>query len=277
MVLFVCKLLRMKLAIYDNLKRIITRLVKKLNLNILPAPTGRPAKIKKLDALTLALYQHTSTRITKKSVYEDLKKTLNCSYKTLVVSMNQTTLLTKKILEVLMNSFVKDAHPIKYTDATDIPVCLKKNADKHRVMANFAGFGRSSKGWYFGLKMTMTRDFDGRILNIRFNHPSANDRDIFRDINKNINGILVADAGYVSKKLEQDMNIENQRVLLIRPYKTMKRLATFFQLAVYRGRFKIEFDFRVLKLFHGLVTSLPRSVDGYLANYLHALLSFIVA
>jgi hypothetical protein len=267
----------MKLAIYDNLKQIITQLVTELNINILPAPTGRPAKIKKLDALTLALYQHTSTRCTKKSVYEDLKKSLKCSYKTLVVSMNQTTVLAKKILEILMNSFTKEAHPIKYTDATDLPVCLRKNADKHQVMKDFSGFGRSSKGWYFGLKMTMTRDFDGRLLNIRFNHPGVNDRDIFRSINKHINGILVADAGYVSKKLEQDMNIENKRILLIRPYKTMKRLATFFQLAVYKGRFKIEFDFRVLKLFHGLVTSLPRSVNGYLANYLHALLSFVVA
>ena len=90
-------------------------------------------------------------------------------------------------------------------------------------------------------------------------------------------GILVADAGYISKKLEQDMAIEKKRLLLIRPYKTMKRLATFWQLAVYKGRFKIEFDFRVLKLFHGLVTSMPRSVSGYLANYLHSLLSFVLA
>ncbi len=41
--------------------------------------------------------------------------------------------------------------------------------------------------------------------------------------------------------------------------------------------FQIEFDFRDLKLFHGLVTSLPRSVNGYLANYIFALLSFVVA
>jgi len=52
----------MKLTIYDNLKQIITQLVKKFNLNILPAPTGRPRKISKLDSLTLAVYRHTSTR-----------------------------------------------------------------------------------------------------------------------------------------------------------------------------------------------------------------------
>ena len=191
--------------------------------------------------------------------------------------MNKTAVLAKHLLELLMRSFAFAAHPVKYTDATAIPVCLKKNADKHRTMYGLAGFGRSSKGWYYGLKMTMTRDAEGSVLGLRFTHPGTNDRDIFRDINDNIMGILVADAGYVSHQLEADMTIEHKRILLIRPYKTMKRLAALWQLGVYRGRFQIEFDFRCLKLFHGLATSMPRSVNGYLANYLHAVLSFVLA
>jgi hypothetical protein len=267
----------MRLTIYDNLKQIITHLVKAFNLNISVAPTGRPRKIAIIDSLTLALYQHKSTRATKKSVYEDFKDLLRCSYKTLVVSLNKTAVLAGQIIALLMSAFAKECHPIKYTDATDIPVCLKKNADTHQTMQALAGWGYSSKGWYYGLKMTMTRDDEGRLLGLRFSSPSANDRDIFRRINKNLMGILVADAGYVSKKLEDDMRIENKRILLIRPYKSMKRLATLWQLAVYRGRFKIEFDFRSLKLFHGLVSSMPRSINGYLANYLHAVLSFVIA
>jgi|SRR3989344_1893018 len=256
----------MRLAIYDNLKQIITHLVTAFNINVSAAPTGRPRKIAIIDALTLALYRHKSTRATKKSVYEDFKQILRCSYKTLVVSMNTTAVLAGRMITLLMNLFARDAHPVKYTDATDIPVCLKKNADTHKTMQAFSGFGHSSKGWYYGLKMTMTRDDEGRLLGLRFSHPSVNDRDIFRSINKNLMGILVADAGYVSKKLERDMHIENKRMTLIRPYKSMKRLATFWQLAVYKGRFKIEFDFRSLKLFHGLVTSMPRSINGYLSR-----------
>lgn len=267
----------MKLTIYDNLKRSIAHLVKTFHINTSAAPTGRPRKISIIDTLTLALYQHKSTRATKRSLYDDFKTMLRCSYKTLVVSLNKTAPLTTQILALLMRAFGKESHLVKYTDATDIPVCLRKNADSHSTMAGLADFGRSSKGWYYGLKMTMTRDHDGRLLGLRFDHPLANDRDIFRSINKDIMGVLVADAGYVSKQLETDMTIENKRILLIRPYKTMKQLAAFWQLAVYKGRFKIEFDFRALKLFHGLVTSMPRSVQGYLANYLHSLLSFVIA
>lgn len=191
--------------------------------------------------------------------------------------MNDAGFLALRILILIMKLNRTYQHLVKYTDATDIPVCLKKNADKHKTMASLAALGRSSKGWYFGLKMTLTRDADGRLLALRFTSATANDRDIFRKINEDIFGIIVADAGYVSHKLEQDMNLDGKRWVLIRPYKTMKKLMTKWQEELYKGRFQIEFDFRCLKLFHGLVTSLPRSVNGYLANYLHALVSFVLS
>ena len=264
-------------AIYTKLKSIVTQLSQTFKIFVETPKTGRPQKIPQRDALVLALYQHQSTRATKKSVYEDFKNVLSCSYKTLVVSMNKAGLASLKLLFIIMRLGKKHTHLIKYTDATDIPVCLKKNADSHRTMQQFSGLGRSSKGWFYGLKMTMTRDSEGKLLALRFTAPGTNDRDIFRTINADITGIIIADAGYVSKKLEQDMYIENQRWILIRPYKTMKKLMTKWQEELYKGRFSIEFDFRNLKLFHGLVTSLPRSVEGYLANYMHALVSFVLA
>jgi len=264
-------------AIYLKLKSIVTQLCQSFKVFDETPKTGRPNKITQHDALTLALYQHQSTRATKKSVYDDFAGMLRCSYKTLVVSMNKAALTSLKLLFIIMRLGKKHAHLVKYTDATDIPVCLRKNADSHKTMRRFAGFGRSSKGWFYGLKMTMTRDYQGRILGVKFTLPGANDRDIFRKINKDINGIIAADAGYVSKQLEQDMYIENQRWILIRPYKTMKKLMTKWQEELYKGRFSIEFDFRNLKLFHGLVSSLPRSIEGYLANYMHALVSFVLA
>jgi transposase len=237
---------------------------------------GRPRKISKVDAMTLSLYQHQSTRATKKSVYEDFKEELKCSYKTLVVSMNASALMCLRLLFIIMRLDKKNQHLVKYTDATDIPVCLKKNGDRHKTMAGLASFGRSSKGWFYGVKMTLTRDADGRMLTVKFTTATANDRDTFRSINKDIFGIIVADAGYVSKQLEKDMNIDGKRWVLIRPYKTMKKLMTEWQEDLYKGRFQIEFDFRSLKMFYGLVTSLPRSVNGYLANYIHALTSFVL-
>ncbi len=267
----------MFLTTFENLKHIVTHIAQKLKLFNEVKKNGRPLAIKEIDALTFALYKQRSTRATKKSVYDDFKTSLHCTYKTFVVSINKMGLTALRILFWFMRTGHKDAHLVKFTDATDIPVCLTKNGKRHKTMWGLASWGYSGKGFYFGLKMTMTRDDDGRILGLVFSGANANDRDLCRKVNKDISGIIVLDAGYVSKALENDMYIEGTRWLLIKPQKRMKKLMTAWQCALYKRRFKIEFDFRSLKLFHGLVTSLPRSINGYIGNYLFALLSFVLA
>jgi len=261
--------------ILEKLKHIVTHIGTQLKIFEVNK-TGRPLAIRKEDALALALYKQRSTRATKKSIYDDFGFAKVCSYKTFVVSINRAGPTALRILFWLMRLGRKDAHLLKYTDATDIPVCLAKNGKHHRTMRGLASWGHSGKGFYFGLKMTMTRDDDGRILGLSFSGANGNDRDTFRKINKNIDGVIVADAGYCSKQLEKDMYKEGKRWCLIKPYKSMKRLASAWQLALYKRRFKIEFDFRSIKLFHGLVTSLPRSINGYIGNYLFSLLSFVL-
>ncbi len=265
----------MKSYTFKKLKYIVTQISQKLKLFPQAKKEGRPLSIKQEDALTFALYKQRSTRATKKSVYDDFNLQSICSYKTFVVSLNRSALHALRILFFLMRMGRKNSHLVKYTDATDIPVCYNKNAGKHKTMKGLAEWGHSGKGFYYGLKMTMTRDDDGRLLALAFSPANGNDRKIFRHINKDIDGIIVADAGYVSKELEREMT-NDKRLLLIKPFKNMKKIATAWQLALYNRRFKIEFDFRSLKLFHGLVSSLPRSVDGYIGNYLFALLSFVL-
>lgn len=264
------------MTVFKKLKAVVTQMCSQFRLVVETPTVGRPKKISAIDAVTLSLYQHTSTRATKKSVYEDFKEVLACSYKTLVVSMNAAAFYCTRILFLIMRLGRKHQNLVKYTDATDIPVCLRKNADSHKTMAALAEIGKSTKGWFYGIKLTITRDADGRLLAVLFTRANANDREICKEINNDIYGIIVLDAGYVSYELERAMNIDNQRWLLIRPYKTMKKLMTKWQEDLYNGRFQIEFDFRSLKLFHGLVTSLTRSINGYLANYIHALTSFVL-
>lgn len=256
----------------------IIEIIEMNNIRLPEAPeTGRPRIIEWIDAITLGVYQHLSTRATKKSVWKDFRKKLKCAYSTFVTALNDAGELVLQILGSIMQSNRAVAHVVKYTDATDIPVCLNKNATTNRTMHDTAAtWGYSGKGYYFGLKMTMTRDAEGRLLALKFTGANGNDRKIFRSVNKHIGGIIVADAGYVDNAMEKEMSVPG-RVLIIKPYKTMRRVAAAWQTAVYNSRFQIEFDFRDLKLFHGLVSSLPRSVNGMIGNYLFALLSFVVS
>jgi len=137
-------------SIFTNLKRIITRICStfKIAINEVPA-VGRHRSINNLDSLTFSLYQHQSTRATKKSVYDDFKETLSCCYKTFIESVNRVAWYTIRLLFIIMRLGKKHAHLLKFTDSTDIPVCLKKKADDHKTIKELSGFGRSSKGWYY--------------------------------------------------------------------------------------------------------------------------------
>src|SRR3989339_224181 len=176
---------------FKKLKAVVTQLSHQFRLVDETSASGRPRKISRINAITLSLYQHKSTRATKKSVYEDFKEVLKCSYKTLVVSMNASALLCLRLITILMRFNKKYQHLVKYTDSTDIPVCLKKNADEHKTMAALASLGRSSKGWFYGLRLSLTRDADGRVLGVKFTSANASDRETFRKINKDIFGIIV--------------------------------------------------------------------------------------
>jgi hypothetical protein len=79
-----------------------------------------------------------------------------------------------------------------------------------------------------------------------------------------------------SKDLERAFSIEHKRILFAKPHANMKRLATEWQTNLYNTCMLSELNFRNLKMFHGLETSLSRSVDGYLANYTHSLLSYVL-
>jgi hypothetical protein len=138
-------------------------------------------------------------------------------------------------------------------------------------------WGHSGKGWFYGLKLHATADLNGLLLNISFTPANGSEREQFLILNHDLKGLFVADAGYVSKKLADAFNREGERILFAKPYKKMKKLITAWQYHLYNTRVQIEHTFRSLKMFHGFISSLPRSIDGYIGNYVWSLLAHVIA
>src|SRR3989344_2305401 len=260
---------------YNNILTKVTFFIKQLNLKIRKS-TGRNLAIPPEETVALALWKQSNGIPTKKAIFRTFEKNLKCCYKTLVVNMNKLTVQTLLILNAILKWNRRNAHLVKHTDSTDIPVCLNKNAKHHKTMNGLANWGHSGKGFYFGLKMSITTDLKRQMLGIRFGSGNSNDRETFKKMNKDIMGIFVADAGYISKDLEKEFYIENKRILFAKPKANMKRLITLWQNALYETRMLIELNFRNLKMFYNLVTSLPRSIDGYLGNYAYSLLAYVL-
>jgi len=264
------------LKIFHKLKDTVMVLYEQLNLKDLEPATGRPRTLANQDVITLAVYKHTQGIPTKKQIWEDCLKDV-CTYKTFNESVNRLLPAIYRILMMILFLNQQHAHPIKYTDSTDLPVCVNKNAKYHQTMRGLATWGRGSKGFYFGLKLHVTTDYEGRLLNLCFTPANTDDRKIFRKLNDRLTGLFVADAGYISKQLATDFYRDGERMLLAKPKANMKKLATLWQHRLYNTRAKVETIFNNTKKFRGLISSLPRSIDGYLGTYLTALLAEILA
>jgi len=263
------------IQLYDNLKQVVKFFYKQLRLDKFENNKGRKLAISITNSISLAIFKQSNNIATKKSIYEIFKP--KCSYKTLVVNMNRFAHLALLVLVTILKINRRNSYVVKHTDSTDIPVCSNRKAKYHKTMKDLANWGYTGKGSFFGLKMHITTDLRRKLLAVRFTSGNVHDKEVFLKLNKDLLGLFVADAGYISKKLQRDFYIEGKRLLLAKPRKNMGKIMTKFQEFLYGTRMLIELNFRNLKMFYGLVTSLPRSVGGYLANYIYALLAYQIA
>lgn len=268
-------MLKTAITVYNKLQNKVTEIYQKLNLKRYEKTKGRKLKIGVIDSICLSLFKQKQNIVTKKSLFEMIEPL--CSYKTFVVALNSTIKLVAIILSVLLKLNQKETHLIKHHDSTDIPVCTLRKSKGHKSMAGLASYSKTGKGWFYGLKLHLTSDLDGKIIGAKFTSANSDDRQVMKKMNRKLKGIFVVDAGYISKDLERDFSLDDQRLLIIVPRANMKRIATFSQVWLQRSRMRIELHFRNLKLFFNLITGLPRSIDGYLQNYLSSLLSYMIA
>lgn len=261
-----------QLTLFNELQKKVNFFVNTLSLEKTVNTTGRKLALSLTDILTISLFKHVAQITTKKKLWELLE--LTCSYKTLVVSINRFFYLALKILFLILRLNRSSPHLVKHIDSTEIPVCQVRKSKYHRTMKEFARLSKTGKGYYYGLKLHLITDLDGKLLSLMLTKGDTDDREVVLDLASGLDGIFIADAGYISQDLAERFYVENKRILFAKPRANMKKLATMMDVYLYGTRMLIELNFRNLKLFYGLVCSLPRSVQGYLANYAYSLLAY---
>jgi len=272
------KLIPSQLRPVELIRRKVHNFIRFFHFDTHTTKVGRPAALSAELAVSFGLFKQKHGIVTKRAVYEMFKHTLTVTYKTFVASLNRHAWIAALILVLVLKLNRASQHPVKHIDSTIIPVCLLRNAKHHKTMRGIAAFGKSSTGSFFGLKLHVISDLLGKLQSIMFTPGNTSDKntDVVLKLAEDIWGLLIADAGYVSQKLADAFN-RADRIFMAKPYKNMRKIATKLQGLLYGTRMLIEKHFRVLKLFYGLVTSVPRSVNGYFANYFYALCAYVLA
>jgi hypothetical protein len=239
---------------------------------------GRPAKLSPADIAVITLIQKHYQIKTLRSLYNLLLNQFSFTlpaYQNFVIAMNKASLFLLQLLLLVIQAGKPYRSQTKFIDSTPVPVCKVYRSKKHKTMKILASKKKSTTGWFYGLKLHLICDENYYLDSIKFTTGKVDDREVLDDfLSKLSNTTLVADAGYVSKEWQRKA-WSMGTYFLTATRKNMKVLATVYQQRLMNLRSTIETVFSSLKDKYQLITSIARSINGYLAHYVRALFGYV--
>lgn len=86
-----------------------------------------------------------------------------------------------------------------FIDSSALPVCHPKRAHQNRVFKGFAAWGKTSVGWFFGLKYHLVINQMGELVGFSITPGSVADNDlrVLQGLTEGLFGWLFGDKGYL--------------------------------------------------------------------------------
>ena len=175
----------------------------------------------------------------------------------------------------LLEHTLDSGAPLRFMDSTMLPVCKLVRADRHKVAKTIAAFGKNHQGWYYGFKLHAACNARGRLAALYFTPANENDGQQIPHLVNNATKVAVGDGGYTASVMRRKVWREHGCFVLSPPHPTQKKkILADWQLTLLHARPKIECVFDYLKEHLLLVTSFPRSVNGYAVHYIRTILAY---
>ena len=165
--------------------------------------------------------------------------------------------------------------PLRFADSTMIPVCRRVCADRHRVAQAAAKWGRNWQGWHYGFKLHVSVDHLNRLCAAVITPANEHDNQIMEKLVNRHTKILVGDSHYGGSVQRRRLWRKFKTLVIAPAHVSQKRqVISKMQLKLLRLRPKVEAVFGLLKQKFNLVSSYPRSINGYFVHYLRTLLGY---
>lgn len=187
-----------------------------------PGPEGH---LSRSEVLTLLIGFYESGSDCFKNYYHNIVLAQHQDDFRLVSYAHFTKLIGKHLpfLTILLESLFDACSGISFVDATSIAVCENYRIYSHKVFDGFANRGKTSKGWFYGLKAHLVINPEGGLVKVSFSSGNKDDRKQFRTMTEEIFGKVFADRGYISKQLFDDLWQDGIQ-LITRVKSTMKNI-----------------------------------------------------
>lgn len=231
------------------------------------------------EVMTIAIWFHAGNHRTFKKYYlEYVAVYLKDSFPRLVSYNRLLKLMSEAALPMLafMTGLLAPATLVNFVDSTTLDVCNNKRIRKHRVFKGIATRGKSTMGWFFGLKLHLTVNERGEITSFLLtpgNTPD-NNLELMHKLTKRLTGKLYADKGYISHELFLSL-LRKGVTLITSVRKNMKnRLLPLWDKLMLRKRSIIETINDQLKNTQQIEHTRHRSPQNFVTNLLSGLICY---
>lgn len=241
---------------------------------------NKPSKMSHSEVMTILILFHLGGYKCLKHYYlRYVKKHMDSEFP-VTVSYNRFVELQQKVAYpltlLLQTCCLGKCTGVSFIDSTPLKVCHPKRELQNKTFKGIATKGKGTMGWYFGFKLHLVINDRGEILDFLFTQANVDDRTPlkYKNFHDKIFGKLIADKGYISKSLFEQLFIDGIH-LITKIKKNMKNsLMDFNDKILLRKRGLIESVNDQLKNICQIEHTRHRSVNNFIVNLIAGLIAY---
>jgi hypothetical protein len=177
-------------------------------------------------------------------------------------------------LMVLLHSLSGEETGIYFGDSSRLAVCHNRRIDRHRVFDSLAARGKTSMGWFFGLKLHLVINHKGQIMALTITPGNIADSAVLDEITRHLRGKLYADKGYISREVFHKLWQRGLHLITGIRRNMRNHLMLLGDKIMLRKRFVIETVLDILKSEMGLEHTRHRSPVNAMVHVLSCLVAY---
>lgn len=175
---------------------------------------------------------------------------------------------------VLLQSLFGEETGIYIADATSLPVCHNKRINRNRVFKGLAARGKTTMGWFYGLKLHLVINHKGSIIAVKITPGNVDERTVLDEMTLHLKGSLFADKGFISQELFRKLYHRGLKLITGIRRNMKNYLMCLVEKLLLRKRFLIETIFDILKIHMNLSHTRHRSPTNCCVNILSCLTAY---
>jgi len=177
-------------------------------------------------------------------------------------------------LMVLLHSLSGEETGVYFADPSKLAVCHNRRIDRHRVFDGLAARGKTSTGWFFGLKLHVVINHKGQIMALKITPGNIADSTVLDEITRHLRGKLYADKGYISREVFTKLWQRGRHLITGIRRNMRNHLMVLGDKIMLRKRFVLETVLAILKSEMGLEHTRHRSPVNAMVHVLSCLVAY---